>query len=55
MTASEILPWVNLLLVPILVFVIQIERRIVRLETIQEFGRRFDDPPNYERVNHEKK
>lgn len=36
MMINEALPWLNLLLVPIFGYVMQIDRRITRLEAIQE-------------------
>jgi hypothetical protein len=34
--AAELLPWLNLLLVPVLGYLIGIERRLTRLEAIRE-------------------
>jgi hypothetical protein len=31
---NEILPWVNLVVVPVFIYIIKIERRLVRVETI---------------------
>lgn len=36
MSVLELLPWLNTLLVPTLVYVIGIERRLMRLEAIRE-------------------
>lgn len=33
---SEILPWMNLLLLPVLGYVMSIEKRLTRLETLRE-------------------
>ncbi len=36
MTVTELLPWLNVLLVPILGHVLRIERRLTRLEALRE-------------------
>lgn len=36
MSVTELLPWLNLLLVPTLTYVVGIERRLMRLEAIRE-------------------
>lgn len=41
MTITEALPWLNLLLFPILGYVLKIEGRITRLEAIQETEERI--------------
>lgn len=33
---ADLLPWLNVLIVPTLIYVISIERRITRLETFRE-------------------
>lgn len=39
MTVAELLPWLNVLLIPIAGYVISIERRLTRLETAREVER----------------
>lgn len=36
MTVADLLPWLNLLLVPIAGYVVSIERRLTRLEALRE-------------------
>lgn len=36
MTVTELLPWLNVLLLPILGHVLRIERRLTRLEALRE-------------------
>jgi hypothetical protein len=33
---TDLLPWLNVLIIPTLVYVVSIERRITRLETFRE-------------------
>lgn len=35
LTMSDILQWINVLLIPILIYIVKIEMRIVRIETMQ--------------------
>jgi hypothetical protein len=42
---APLLPWLNLLLLPILKYVMSMERRLVRLETIREVEERGKGKP----------
>lgn len=43
MNVTEALPWLNLLLVPTLTYVVGIEKRLTRLEAIREAERQARD------------
>ena len=33
---TELLPWVNIVVVPVLIYIIKIEKRLTRIETVLE-------------------
>ena len=35
---TELIPWVNIVIVPVLIYIVKIEKRLTRIETVLEIG-----------------